>query len=66
MRWRTDGVNLLGFPLSGVQQLSAYLSGSGIVGSNTEIYRYVGGEISATNPSLVPARLVQAKRGEAF
>ena len=66
MRWRTDGVNLLGFPISGVQQLSAYLSGSGIVGSNTEIYRYVGGEISATNPSLVPARLVQAKRGEAF
>lgn len=66
VRWRTDGSNLVGFPINGQKQLSDYLTGSGIVGSNTEVYRYVGGDMSENNPALAPANLIQAKRGEAF
>jgi hypothetical protein len=67
VRWRTDGTNLVGFPMNGPQQLSDYLSGSGIVDNNTQVFRLVGGPIQKNiNPAEFPARLIVARRGEAF
>ncbi|MFT6864133.1 MAG: hypothetical protein ACJAVK_002695 [Akkermansiaceae bacterium] len=68
VQWRTDGSNLVGFPIKTgtTPQLNRYLGGAGIIDNNTEAYRYVGGELSDTNPGLLPARLISAKRGEAF
>ena len=68
VQWRTDGSNLVGFPIKTgtTPQLNRYLGGAGIIDNNTEAYRYVGGELSETNPGLLPARLINAKRGEAF
>lgn len=68
VQWRTDGSNLVGFPIrtDTTPQLNRYLGGAGIIDNNTEAYRYVGGELSETNPGLLPARLINARRGEAF
>lgn len=68
VRWRIDGSNLVGFPIKegATQTLSAYLAGSGIVDNDTDIFRYTGGDLGQNNPASVPARLVQARRGEAF
>jgi hypothetical protein len=68
VQWRTDGLNLVGFPIKTgtTPQLNRYLGGAGIIDNNTEAYRYVGGELSSSNPILSPARLINAKRGEAF
>jgi hypothetical protein len=68
VQWRTDGSNLVGFPIkSGTTPLlNRYLGGAGIIDNNTEAYRYVGGDLSSSNPILSPARLINAKRGDAF
>ncbi len=68
VQWRTDGSNLVGFPIrtETTPQLNRYLGGAGIIDNNTEAYRYVGGELSETNPGLLPARLINAERGQAF
>ncbi|MDB4406002.1 hypothetical protein N9191_01740 [bacterium] len=68
VQWRTDGLNLVGFPIKSgtTPQLNRYLGGAGIIGNNTEAYRYVGGDLDSNNPVLSPARLINAKRGEAF
>ena len=68
VQWRTDGSNLVGFPIrtDTTPQLNRYLGGAGIIDNNTEAYRYVGGELSETNPGLLPARLINAERGQAF
>jgi len=68
VQWRTDGSNLVGFPIKSgtTPQLNRYLGGAGIIDNNTEAYRYVGGDLSASNPVLSPARLINARRGEAF
>jgi hypothetical protein len=68
VRWRTDGLNLVGFPIKSgtTPQLNRYLGGAGIIDNNTEANRYVGGDLSASNPILTPARLINAERGEAF
>lgn len=68
VRWRTDSANLVGFPIktATTPRLTRYLENAGLVDNNTAVFRYVGGELSATNPVESPARLVNAKRGEAF
>ncbi len=68
VRWRTDGVNLIGFPSASAAapKLTEYLSGTGIVDTSTEIYHYQGATLTSANPQLVPARLTDAKRGRAF
>jgi len=68
VQWRTDGSNLVGFPIKSGEtpKLNRYLQGAGVVDNNTEAYRYVGGELNASNPVLSPARLIDAKRGQAY
>ncbi len=68
VQWRTDGANLVGFPIQSgtTPPLTRYLGNAGVIDSNTSAYRYVGGALSASNPIERPARLVEASRGEAF
>lgn len=68
VQWRTDGTNLVGFPVKPgtTPQLNRYLKGAGIVDDNTEAYRFVGGPFSASNPLQAPIRTINASRGQAF
>ncbi len=57
--WLLSGGNFIGFPaLSGGQVISTYLKSmiaGGVTGlpSATKVYKYVGGDLSSTNPVLV-------------
>lgn len=67
--FRTDGLNLVGFPItSGApKQLNRYLAGAGLFDNNTNAFRYVGGPLAQnSNPLDQPARFIDARRGEAF
>lgn len=68
VQWRTDGTNLVGFPIKPgtTPQLNRYLKGAGVVDDNTEAYRYVGGPLNASNPIQTPIRTINASRGQAF
>jgi hypothetical protein len=68
VQWRTDGSNLVGFPIKTgtTAKLNRYLGDAGIVDDNTEGYHYVGGNLSANNPIQSTIRLINARRGEAF
>ncbi len=70
--WTVTGLNLLGFPTvpNTPPAFDAFLARSPeLSAAAPEIFRYVGGEISASNPAkLVPFlfRSVPVKRGQAF
>lgn len=68
-RWTLTGLNFIGFPTpAGAPPLfDAFLLRSPELQQNGEIYHYVGGELSATNPARVVAfRSTPVTRGEAF
>lgn len=70
--WTVTGLNLLGFSTPAVNppKFDAFLARSPeLSAAAPEIYQYVGGDLSASNPAkLVPFlfRSVPVKRGEAF
>lgn len=68
IRWRSDGLNLIGLPVSSARPLMAnYLAPSGISLSQSRILEYVGGPITqGTNPKLVNPNLAPIVRGRAY
>jgi hypothetical protein len=71
-QWTSSGQNLLGFPtlIGTPPTFGAFLGQSGEwQASSTEIYQYVGGELSSNNPARIFPNLfrgVTVKRGQAY
>ncbi len=57
IKWRTDGLNLLGFPVNPEepQKIEPFFAPSRLVGETTEIYTYLGGPLSKGPEPGVPA-----------
>lgn len=68
LRWRSDGLNLIGLPVSSDRPLMAnYLAPSGVSLSQSRILEYVGGPIAqGSNPQLVNPSLAPVDRGKAY
>lgn len=77
VEWRSSGANLVGFPAQITPSAplfggttSGYMAPLAALGYNpsaTQIYQYIGGEISATNPARVAAPTSSAiLRGKAY
>lgn len=69
--WTTSGLNFVGFatPAASSPSFDDFLQPAPTLHLNAEIYRYVGGELSSTNPvHVVPPlyRNTPVNRGEAF
>ena len=67
--WRTDGLNLVGFPTnpSSPPTIEAYLSPAEVLDQLTEIYGYTGGPLQANiNPQPLTARSSRLNRGTAY
>jgi len=68
IRWRTDGLNLLGFPSNPVTPptVEAYFA-PGLINPETQIFGYVGGDlVPEQNPALLSPRFATVKRGVAY
>ncbi len=69
VRWRGDGLNLVGFPVvtTGTRPtFSAYLSPGGFSLGSSNIFRYVGGPIvNNVNPALISPTVSRIERGQA-
>jgi len=67
-RWRTDGLNLLGFPSNPTTPptVENYFA-PGLINPETQIFGYVGGDlVSEQNPALLTPRFATIKRGVAY
>lgn len=67
--WTTSGLNFFGFPTppTNAPLLDSFLSLAPEFSGAAEFYRYVGGNLSASNPSQVIARhALHVTRGQAF
>jgi len=59
--WLISGANFLGFPaLAGTTKMSSYLASfpsasTTVLAPNAQIFKYIGGELSGSNPMLVAA-----------
>lgn len=52
--WTSNGLNLIGFPVvRSAPNWAQFTAGAGAGAFNPEVYRYVGGPLSATNPQRV-------------
>lgn len=68
IRWRTDGLNLLGFPTNpdDPPTVEEYFA-PGLVNDQTEIFGYIGGPlISGTNPEQLVPDVAPLRRGAAY
>ena len=67
--WRTDGVNLIGFPVSKTSppDFGDFLDSSVLLASSEGIYEDQGGELSSSNPARIlnPA-VSEMERGNAY
>ncbi len=69
IRWRTDGLNLLGFPTNPQTPptASAFFGPSELLEQPTEIYGYRGGPlVTDVNPGPLVPRFATVKRGSAY
>lgn len=70
VQWRKAGLNLVGFPASDVVPLPTigpYLEPPLLLDGATQVFRYVGGDLSVNNPVELLNPVYQAlPRGEAF
>ena len=68
-QWTTSGENFIGFPVDPTRSITfnKYLSDAPLFANTAQIFRYVGGALSATNPQAVQdATLVNIQRGQAY
>ena len=68
IRWRTDGLNLLGFPTNPTTAptVNAYFA-PGLIRQDTEIFGYVGGDLEPEqNPARLEPRFATVRRGVAY
>lgn len=69
IRWRTDGLNLLGFPTNPdfPPSVESFFAPAEIFDQTTEIYGYSGGSLSAgTNPAQLIPRFASVERSKAY
>lgn len=62
--WTSSGLNFIGFPVPAVNPplWSDFLGPSRALHNHAEIYRYVGGEMSSSNPQRIFTTLLRATR----
>jgi hypothetical protein len=70
VRWRGDGLNLVGFPVvtTGTRPtFSAYLTPGGFLLGSSNVFRYTSGAIvNNVNPALISPSVSRIERGQAY